>query len=364
MSVERIVAPPVQYPPERDILFVLGAGASLADGSPLQTDVLPRILSQKNRVLKESPVASDVKKFMRTFYCWDDGHYPTLEAVFGFLDHFISEERALSREYSTARLRAIKEGLVRLIFFVTGKTTRKPAVYTRFWSHVAARSNNISVLTLNYDSLLESGFPDMYAKNVYIDYCLPFLNESPAELPPDVSTWVNPQRMLWKKEGLAPSAIKILKAHGSLNWKYCPCCGQVLLTPWITDIELTTGRFDQYTYCPHDSFPFTTVIVPPTFGKRLNHPVISRILNEAASEMRVSKKVVFIGYSMREPDVHIKALLHVNLHENTKVIVVDKNVSSAFRLRYQALGREIKFINASFEELVENDRLAEEVFSV
>lgn len=36
----------IRYQPKRDVLFVFGAGASIADGGPLQKNLLPEILNE------------------------------------------------------------------------------------------------------------------------------------------------------------------------------------------------------------------------------------------------------------------------------------------------------------------------------
>lgn len=40
----------IQYEKERDVVFVLGAGASYAHGVPLQKDILPLILGENGEI--------------------------------------------------------------------------------------------------------------------------------------------------------------------------------------------------------------------------------------------------------------------------------------------------------------------------
>ncbi len=42
----------LHYPPKRDVVFVLGAGTSYPDGVPLQHHILPMILSNKIKEIK------------------------------------------------------------------------------------------------------------------------------------------------------------------------------------------------------------------------------------------------------------------------------------------------------------------------
>ena len=80
-----------QYPSRRDVVFIFGAGASYADGAPLQEDILPLILETKNRELCDSFIHKVIKEFLVDNFIWDKdtGYYPTLEEVFGFIDYFI-----------------------------------------------------------------------------------------------------------------------------------------------------------------------------------------------------------------------------------------------------------------------------------
>jgi predicted HTH transcriptional regulator len=77
-----------------------------------------------------------------------------------------------------------------------------------------------------------------------------------------------------------------------------------LLTPWDTKIDLRTQGFkgrmgascdnpEEIVYelkCPFDDTPFDTFIVPPSHIKNLNHPAISKLFDEAAIEIRKTKK--------------------------------------------------------------------------
>jgi hypothetical protein len=54
---------------------------------------------------------------------------------------------------------------------------------------------------------------------------------------------------------------------------------------------------------------YETLLIPPSHIKNLKSPLIALLFNEALKEIRCSKKIVFIGYSFPEADVHFKALL-------------------------------------------------------
>ena len=83
----------LSYPPQRDIIFVLGAGASYPDGVPLQKHILPTIL--QNEEIINSELGRPVIEFITDNFAYkhQKGAYPYLEAVFGFLDYFIQNIR-------------------------------------------------------------------------------------------------------------------------------------------------------------------------------------------------------------------------------------------------------------------------------
>ena len=78
----------ISYKDKRKTLYVFGAGASIADGGPLQRDLLPDILSEK---YDNSELATLVKDFISNNFDIEDGNCPSLESVFGYLDYFISQ---------------------------------------------------------------------------------------------------------------------------------------------------------------------------------------------------------------------------------------------------------------------------------
>lgn len=363
----------LKYLPQRDVVFVLGAGASHPDGVPLQRHILPMIIKDKNGEIGKSEIGKQVLEFIGENFSYSikDNIYPNLEAVFGFLDYFIQQDESLNAKYTNVKLREIKEFLIKLIHYVVNLETEKPSKYYHlFWESVQKYNSNISIITLNYDTLLEHSFDFLFKKFGYIDYCFHFMNFDENQRDERFTKWVNPKQPINVEEGTQPVPIKILKIHGSLNWKYCNCCNQTLLTHWDRKIDLKKGKFLGYTYpdneeyefsCPLDGTEFQTVIMPPSYVKSLNHPVITQLLSEASREIRATKKIVFIGYSLSDADVHVKALFKKQMMDNIEVVVVNTKKEDLLKLNYYSLTQNIKFIDSSFEELVTNEELMESI---
>jgi NAD-dependent SIR2 family protein deacetylase len=359
----------IKYERQRDVLFVFGAGASIADGAPSQKDILPIILDGRDDEISNSQLGREVKKFIDSNFFISSDSYPSLEAVFGYMDYFINAKEGLGGSLTTEKIYEIRSSLVKLIHYVIGKSRKESkGIYRKFWESVKVYSRNISVITMNYDTLLDEAFDFLYPDYGYIDYCIPLMNYDHY---PDIDPfnwWVNPREPVPKWEGGDPKPIKIIKIHGSLNWKYCNCCNQVLLTPWDTEIDLNSKGFLRYEYascenpetrsyeyiCPLDNTKFITLIVPPSHIKELNNPIINRLMDESAREIRVSKKIVFVGYSFPEADVHIKALFKKNIKHSIHIVVINPFLNETVKANYCAITDHIEFVDSSFEEILDD----------
>jgi len=316
-----------------------------------------------------------VIQFLDDNFVYDahNNQYPNLEAVFGFLDYFIQQNESLNSTYTHNKIVEIKEYLIKLIHYIVNlQTDKRSKYYHKFWEGIQKFNSNVSILTLNYDTLLEQAFDVLYENFGFIDYCTHLMNYDKINELREFNFWINPREPVPVKENLTPVPIKIIKLHGSLNWKYCNCCNQTLLTPWDRTIDLHKGKFLGYTYpdnekyeyvCPLDGTEFQTLIMPPTYIKLLNQPVISQLISEASREIRDAKKIVFVGYSLSDADVHIKALFRKQLRKEQEVIVVNNKNPKTLQNKYYALSTNMKYFKCSFEDLVNDQALLKEIVS-
>jgi NAD-dependent SIR2 family protein deacetylase len=244
--------------------------------------------------------------------------------------------------------------------------------YHLFWKAIQRNNSNISIVTLNYDTLLEQAFEFLFKNHGYIDYCIPLMNYEPIPELQNFNFWINPREPVSINPDENPIPFKIIKVHGSLNWKYCNCCNQTLLTPWDRTIDLKRGKFLGYTYpekkeyefvCPIDGTDFSTLIMPPTYLKTIHHPIISQLMNEAGREIRATRKIVFIGYSLSSSDVHIKALFKKRISPEVEIIVVNPKQKESLELNYKSLTKNVRFIYSSFEEFLNDENQIDSLFS-
>lgn len=354
----------LHYAPVRDVLFVMGAGSSHPDGVPLQHDILPMIVSDEVKEICTSAIGKQVRGFISDnfFINPNVGAFPRLEAIFGFLDHFIQQNESLSSKYTNEKIREIKENFIKIIHYIVNlRTDKRSTTYHLFWDAVLRYNRNISIVTLNYDTLLEQAFDFLFQKHGYIDYSIHLMNYDKLTELKAFNFWVNPREPITIRPGEDPVPIKIIKLHGSLNWKYCNCCNHTLLTPWDRKIDLNRGKLIGHTfpdeqeydyYCPIDHTDFQTLIVPPSYIKSLTNPVVTQLFTEASREIRMSRKIVFIGYALSDADVHIKALFKKHLKPETDLVVVNPKRSANLRQQYYALSDRVRFVRRTFEDLV------------
>jgi NAD-dependent SIR2 family protein deacetylase len=333
------------------------------------------ILAEKEDELKKTYIGKTVIQFLKDNFVFDvqNEKYPNLEAVFGFLDYFIQQDESLNSTYTHNNIVEIKEYLIKIIHYVVNlQTDKRSKYYHKFWEGIQKYNNNISIITLNYDTLLEQGFDFLYQKFGFIDYCTHLMNYDKIDELKNFNFWINPREPVEVEQKVNPVPIKIIKLHGSLNWKYCKCCNQTLLTPWDRTIDLHKGKFLGFTYpdnekyeyvCPLDGTEFQTLIMPPSYIKSLNQPVISQLISEASREIRDAKKIVFVGYSLSDADVHIKALFRKQLRPDQEVIVVNNKKAKILQNKYFALTKNMKYYKCSFEDMVCNEDLLKELVS-
>lgn len=359
----------LKYAPTRDVVFVLGAGASYGDGVPLQRDILPVFLDGSMPEMEKSVMGRQVKQFIEdNFYLNPKAHeVPKLEAVFGFLDYFIQANESLNARYNYDELVQIKENLIKILhYIVNARSDQRSPYYHRFWEMIRHYNRNISIITLNYDTLLEQAFEPLFQNLGYIDYCIHLMNFEKNEALKEFDFWINSREPVHVAPDADPVPFKLIKLHGSLNWKYCNCCNQALLTTWDRKIDLNSGSFVGYTqperkqydyFCPLDGTEFETLILPPSYVKTLKNPVISQLFGEASREIRSTRRIVFVGYSLSESDVHIKALFKKHLHPKVELVAINPKASRAVRHRYSALSPKTHFYQMTFEQLVQDEKL-------
>ncbi|MGD0077609.1 MAG: SIR2 family protein [Sedimentisphaerales bacterium] len=188
-----------------------------------------------------------------------------------------------------------------------------------FKGRYTPQSYELGIITTNYDIMAE-----FYLKDLGFDFCLP------GKWRPTSEAKTN----LYKTLESAPSGSLFCKLHGSLNW-YTDTKDE---DSFIVESGIEDGYYDldseeensvgqrvslpnvfSNTYKPPD----IPVIVPPTLFKMQTEPRFQAIWRSAGELLRNTDKLVFIGFSFPDSDIHIKYFLAANLYDNVRLKGID-----------------------------------------
>ncbi len=348
-----------------DTAIFLGAGASKAEGAPLQGELFQEYFSSD--LFKNSH--DEMDRELATFFTLmfqidvDNGDisnvkFPTFEEVLGLTDLAVIRKESFrnfdieNRATNSGRLRFIAQYLVFLVAKVLDVKLRGRATLHRQLVEALRTANqlkNIVFVSTNYDILIDNALTEMRAHGIDLDYGVEFRNF-------DEGGWGRPA---------LDSRVQLFKPHGSLNWLFCPTCNELEITPEEKGVvtRLLISNFARAA-CPHCQSVYSPLIVPPTFYKDMNNVFLSQVWNRTDVALRKVSHIVFCGYSFPDADIHIKYLLkraQTNRAAPLRITVVNnhpkKKPAEAQQEgdRYKRfLGGNVSYTAKSFEEFAAN----------
>jgi NAD-dependent SIR2 family protein deacetylase len=298
-----------------NIAIFLGAGASKAEGAPIQGELFKEFFSINNRNIKQ--IQSSLIDFLQTFFQIDGiGQnetikYPTFEEVLGIIDlaemkhesfgkyKSISYERNSNKSFSK-----IKKDLILMMAFTL---QHKLMDYTREHLQLVHRLKNLGVLvnttfiTTNYDILLDNAHEDVYPE-ILLDYGIEFSNGDSN----------------WKNVTENDQFSSLFKLHGSLNWLYCSDCKDIELTQFNKGVTWLINN-QNHAKCKNCGSLRLPVIIPPTYFKDYSNIFINNIWHKAELALRETEYLFFSGYSLPDADINVKYLLkRVQLYRQSR----------------------------------------------
>lgn len=341
-----------------ELVFMFGAGASYSDGIPIQSDLIPLILNDADLQLSKSSAGKQVRQFLKSNFSTND-RFPTLEEVFGFIDFHLNNELSLSSNCTLKELRELKHNFTKILHYVISSRTKQSDLFRSFWESIRLNRKEIGIITTNYDTLIDEAFDRIYSEYL-LDYCIDLINYRYPNLNTPFDWWINPRQPVTQDGMKTPIRVKLIKIHGSLNWKYCNCCGQVGLTPWQHRINLKTDSFESFyenevTHCPFDNNRLASLIQVPTHLKTNTNFIFNKLYDEAGYTIRSAKTIVIIGYSFPEADVHIRALIKRNFNPNNQIIVINKSTAKDLIYRYESLAEKVDYREMTFERFIKSN---------
>lgn len=361
-----------------EIIFVLGAGASVGAGAPVMNNFLDVAYDlmkrgQNTEIAADSDLVFKGIDALQRVHSKAELDLQNLEAVFAafemanLLKRLSDFEREEIEKLPAAMKRVICHTLESTIQFPIetkevqeqfpyrmGHISRKiasPKPYGQLMDVVKEYFNRgqtkISFITFNYDVCLDHALTSSGYKPEY---------------------WLG----TFKPE-LTNKSVNLFKLHGSLNWARCKHCNEVVAWPtsefvdfmgnrnWFhpeVDSFVTMRISQHWHYFPHcnkSAGATEPVVVPPTWNKTQYHAEIERVWFHAAAELADAENIFIIGYSLPGIDKffhYLYALGSVG-HARLKrfwVFNPDEKVEDRFRsiLGQMALQR-FKFVKTDFE---------------
>lgn len=348
-------------------IIVLGAGASAADGAPLQSELFRKYFQSATlRDSVEATMQQDLENYFNKLWginvnADDLGNmkFPTFEEALGLLEiaHARGEFfKGLSWSGQLlGRARELRSHLTALIALIIKEKLRRDCPKHReLVSKLQQSGEFLSTvfLSLNYDIIIDNAIEHVTGE--IPDYRVSFS-------PQPYRNGVN-----WQP------CVKLLKLHGSLNWLFCAVCNTLSLYPGqkaAAGLPIAPLSF-RCTACHEVQIP---IIIPPTFFKVMSNLYLQQIWKEAEEAIRQAERIVFCGYSFPDADIHLKYILKraevnrngtppsifiVNEHRKKK-----KQQREQEKDRYERFFREkerVHWTKLSFEQFASDPNLIED----
>lgn len=342
----------------------LGAGASKAEGAPLQGELFRDYFSSC-RLRRDGDVMDrELATFFRLMFGIDveggdvhDIEFPTFEEVLGLTDLAILRKESFrsldieNRAVNSGMLMYIAQYLVFLVAKVLDEKLRDGQGVHRDLVrklHYANELKNTVFISANYDILIDNALSDLY-NQIDLDYGVEFRNFDRK------GDWKRPRRN---------RSVTILKPHGSLNWLFCPTCNELEITP--SEKGVVTRLISDYEQasCPVCNSVYAPLIIPPSFYKDMSNAFLSSIWNRSEHALRRVEHVVFCGYSFPDADMHIKYLIkraQTNRDRSLRFTVINnfpgksKDACKEEKYRFKRfLGRDVLYTDLSFEQFADD----------
>lgn len=343
-----------------DRVIFLGAGASVDDGAPGQSELLPKFC----RIIAEDSDSSrnkNLKNFLTRFFGVDDfkniddTKFPRCEEILSLLGIPESLEEPYS-DYCSEDLRELEKTLVYGISEVLKRELESPERSTKAGTYndrlvkrlVGNRnkpngSSSIVFISTNYDILVDNAILE---QGKSIDYGFSFSNDSDQYSSGEVDK------------------IPLLKLHGSLNWLFCPNCERITCTDFV---KRGAKLLEEPKPCHSCNTEMKLVVVPPTFLKSYTNRYLKQVWNKARDILSQANRIDFSGYSLPLADIHIKHLLKqgemnrrgdlpkiyvMNHHEGKS----DSKIVQEYDRFTRLLKSDIKYTKMSFQEYSQSVR--------
>lgn len=263
----------------KTILF-LGAGASKAEGAPLQDELF---IEYFNEFSSGDDDYYDILEdfFLKTYNInvKETKQFPTFEEILGLL--YTAEKR---RESFYFNIDEIKQAIIFSMAEILDKRLLNNSNYHHKLIYNLKELNLLKdfiFITTNYDLFIDSAILN---HELNIDYGFKDIyNHDDA------------------------FSLPLYKIYGSLNWKYCDVCDQFIISA-VEKGVLRSIINEDYT-CRVCNNQFKSIIIPPTFYKEISNYYLNNIYHNVNKSLYEVENIIFCGYSFPDADLYIKFIL-------------------------------------------------------
>lgn len=291
-------------------VLLFGAGSSVHACGPLAPDLYGRM---------ESKFAGDAQfTLIQQLKAQFPEAFKNIEYLLTMLDLGVEKEIPPFPAFDFSQTLQVRDTLMRcLVEVLSPEEIQDAAGITRNFFRVFLRQGDI-ILTFNQDILIEQSLwhnRQWSPKDGY-QAILKYLPSLSSDVRKELDT-----------SNQTKSKYRVLKLHGSINWKADPCTN-------FCQLEIFPGDFPPLL----DSKPRKTVydiigkasrekaILAPTYLKGLNYRFLQDIWEVASQSLEQAEEIYFIGYSLPPADSLAGFLITKSLRRNgrvQKIIVVD-----------------------------------------
>ena len=240
----------------------------------------------------------------------------SLEDVFTLFDKCINQKEHILN-YTYSEIDKLQHSVLRLFTYYFSKRVNEHNYdnldYLEAINYIVKNKNRISLITTNWDTLLEE-----YLSRNNIQYNYKF----------NSAYVLDEDGEIFDKELLDNRKISYIKLHGSINWFRCLSCGtlQIYNTDSCGNYLFDDEKKERCLKCGRisdgEKVQIKPEIITPTMIKSITGQLYNNLWQNAAYELQQAKKIIFCGYSLPMADYEFRYLLKKNIQTNTEIDVV------------------------------------------
>lgn len=316
----------------KNTVIFLGAGASKAEGAPIQSEMINEFFKLKVEDEEFFNARQTLITFLREVFGMDpetesyiSKEYPKFEELLGVIDIALAKREAIGR--LTGDLMAVREDFIYLLMkTLREKIDTNGGVHKRLMKQLqeSGMLDGVTFISTNYDTLMDEAIATV-GEVVYG----------------------------FEPKG-NPKGIKLYKLHGSLNWSECRHC------------EAFAIDAPAHSLCADCGQPRKSIIIPPKYNKNIRNAHLQKVWLEAERALAQAERLIICGYSFPDADINVKYLLKQGELSGKKLEI---NVVNGFakkskeeeRLELRRYCRffatKVNYTPLSFEDFVNNPSL-------